>query len=509
MTLTEAVIAAGDQKSPAASSVALAMLGVAKSFGARVALEDAKLDVAWGEVHALLGENGAGKSTLMNVLCGLYVPDQGTIALNGRLVEIVSPSAAIAAGIGMVHQHFKLVGSLNAAQNIRLACGRVRGWRSNAEALRASEALSEELGLSLDFERPVQSLPVAVQQRVEILRVLLSGARILILDEPTAVLTDSEAVSVLDLAKRLARSGRAVILISHKMRDIFGYADRITVMRGGRTILAGVTPDMPSEKLVEAMIGQEPPERTKRRQRAFGERRLEVTDLSSPLSSDGVALHKCRVTVRSGEIVGIAGVGGNGQSELIAALIGLSHYEGDVFVDGQPIPALPEGKRRVGLRFIPDDRFRYGLFAQLSVFDNLSLTRIAEKKPPLGKGDVVRLIAKMQIAGAAPEIPARLLSGGNSQKLMIAREFDDGLRVLVAHSPTRGLDVSAIAAIREQLAVAAAGGAAILLVSEDLDEILDLSDTIQVISRGHLSVPIPVEAIDRAQVGRLMLGLVQ
>jgi general nucleoside transport system ATP-binding protein len=445
----------------------------------------------------------------MNVLCGLYIPDHGTIALDGRPVQIFSPTAAIAAGIGMVHQHFKLVGSLNATQNIRLACGRVQGWRSNAEARKASEALSSEMGLSLDFERPVQSLPVAVQQRVEILRVLLSGARILILDEPTAVLTDSEAMSVLDLARCLARWGRAVILISHKLRDVYGYANRITVMRGGRTILAGVTPDVPAGTLVEAMIGKEPTRQTQRSRRAFGEKRLEVVSLSSPPAFGGVGLNHCTVTVRSGEMVGIAGVGGNGQSELIAALIGLSRYEGEILVDGQPLPGLPEGRRRIGLRFIPDDRFRYGLFAQLSVLDNLSLARTAVKKSPLGKAEVIRLIAKMQIAGAAPETPARLLSGGNAQKLMIAREFDDGLRVLVAHSPTRGLDVSAIAAIRGQLTAAAAEGAAILLVSEDLDEILDLSDTIQVISRGHLSTPVSVEAIDRTQVGRLMLGLEQ
>ncbi|WP_323771201.1 ABC transporter ATP-binding protein [Antarctobacter sp.] len=484
---------------------------MSKSFGDRPALIEASLEVAWGEVHALLGENGAGKSTLMNVLSGFYAADEGRLEYDGASRQFPTPISAIDCGIGMVHQHFKLVGTLSALDNLRLACGRRAAWRSTAEATEAISGLADELGFAVNLLVPVADLPVAVQQRVEILKVLLMGARLIVLDEPTAVLTDQEATEMLQLVRSLARSGRAVILITHKMRDVSGFADRITVMRGGRTVLDKAPSNTPHPVLVLAMMGDAEVKVAARGEAQVGAPLLRLQEVSVDGGPHGVALRDCSLTVRAGEILGLAGVGGNGQSELVQTILGLLRPEsGVVEIAAQAVPADFSRRRALGLRFIPDDRFRLGLFGGLSVMENLMMPRLArgQRRHRSDRTEVQETIRANKIAGAAPDTPARLLSGGNAQKLMIAREFDTGLEVLIAHSPTRGLDVAAIAHIRRQLIVATERGAAILLVSEDLDEVLQLSDRVSVMSHGRILPPTPVHQVDRAHIGRQIMGIV-
>jgi simple sugar transport system ATP-binding protein len=330
------------------------------------------------------------------------------------------------------------------------------------------------------------------------------------MDEPTAVLTDAEAEAVLQLARTLARGGRAVVLITHKLRDVAGHADRVTVMRAGRTVLDGVrVAEAPAATLVEAMVGGAMPRKDGRATRPPGAVRLALAGVGRAATGHRMPLADLSLEVRANEILGIAGVGGNGQSELLELLIGLAEPDRGAFaIDGRAVSEGPAGRRRAGLRFVPDDRFRLGLFGDLSIADNLALPRVAggERLSRRLRAGAAQAIAAYGIAGAAPATPARLLSGGNAQKLMIARELEGPFAVLVAHSPTRGLDVRAVAAVRYRLIEAAWHGAAIVLLSEDLDEVFDLADRVAVLSRGRLSSARPVGQMDRAAVGRLMLG---
>lgn len=479
----------------------------------------ASFSLEWGEVHALLGENGAGKSTLMNVLAGFYTADGGMLEVDGEAARFETPSAAADAGIGMVHQHFKLVGPLSVLENIRLACARRAGWRSKAEALAAMQELGTELGFRLDPAARVDELAVSDQQKLEIMKVLLAGARILILDEPTAVLTEAEAQAALGLARSLAKSGRAVVLITHKLRDVLGFSDRVTVMRAGRTVIDGApSAGMTGASLSEAMVGSAPVMDTQplAEGRALRQDALNVTGLSAPASAHGVALRDISFEVHGGEIFGVAGIGGNGQAELVEALIGVRAAAGAVRFDGEALPASPEARREQGLRYIPADRMGLGLFGELPLNVNIALPRLLGAKPErkflVSKGWMNRLtqeaISQFEVAGAqSTELPARLLSGGNAQKLMLAREFTDGMRILIAHSPTRGLDIRAVQAVQARLRAAAQEGVAVLLISEDLDEIMQLSDRVAVMSHGKMSPPEPVGEVDRARIGRLMLEM--
>ncbi|MGE4480283.1 ABC transporter ATP-binding protein [Acidocella sp.] len=479
----------------------------------------ADFSLEWGEVHALLGENGAGKSTLMNVLAGFYTADAGVLEVDGAAARFETPSAAADAGIGMVHQHFKLVGPLSVLENLRLACARRAGWRGKAEALRAMEALGQELGFRLDPAARVDEMAVSDQQKLEIMKVLLAGARILILDEPTAVLTEQEAQAALGLARKLAKSGRAVVLITHKLRDVLGFSDKVTVMRAGRTVIDGApSGGMDAVSLSEAMVGSAPVMEAARM--AEGRRlkpdRLKVTQLAAPASAHGVALREISVSVAGGEIFGVAGIGGNGQAELVEALVGVRPLSGGaVWFDGAEMPASPEARRERGLRYIPADRMGMGLFGALPLNVNIALPRLLGAAPErqwlVTKGWMNGLareaIAQFEVAGAHVDLPVRLLSGGNAQKLMLAREFTEGMAILIAHSPTRGLDIRAVQAVQARLRAAAEAGCAVLLISEDLDEIMQLSDRVAVMSHGRLSPPEPVAAVDRARIGRLMLEM--
>jgi simple sugar transport system ATP-binding protein len=497
---------------------AVRLAGIEKVFGVRPALAGADFSLAWGEVHALLGENGAGKSTLMNVLAGFYTADAGVMMVDGVATRFETPAAAAAAGIGMIHQHFKLVGPLSVIENLRLSCARRAGWKTRAAAIAAMNKLSAELGFKLNPKSRVDELAVSDRQKLEIMKVLLAGAKILIMDEPTAVLTEAEAQSALGLARQLAQGGRAVVLITHKLRDVLGYSDRVTVMRGGKTVLDGVTSaGMDAASLARAMMGAEPDTAPPPRAAPTEMRELlRLINLSAPASEHGVALHGINLDLRRGEILGIAGVGGNGQAELVETLVGMRRAAGgSVLINEVDAPSSPLGRREAGLRCIPADRMGMGLFGTLSVGLNLAIPRVARHKPEktwwIGGGWVAGLaraaIASFEVAGADADTPSRLLSGGNAQKLMLAREFEGRFAILIAHSPTRGLDIRAVQAVQARLRKATEGNAAVLLISEDLDEIFGLSDRIAVLSHGRLSEAKPAASIDRAQIGRLMLEM--
>ncbi|GAB0114687.1 ABC transporter ATP-binding protein [Acidisoma sp. C75] len=494
---------------------AVRMQGVRKAFGERIALDGADLAVSWGEVHALLGENGAGKSSLMNILAGFYGADAGVVEVAGQAAAFTEPRAASDAGIGMIHQHFKLVGPLSVLENLRLACGRRCGWRTRDQALAAVSAMAQDLGFPLHADARVDQLSVSEQQKVEILKVLLGGARILIMDEPTAVLAESEAENMLRLARRLADDGRAVILITHKLRDVSATADRVTVMRGGRTVLAGAAArGLSSAELARAMVGGETAVVRRGLASTGQEIVLELKDVSTPAAEHDVPLRKVSLKLRGGEILGIAGLGGNGQSELLEAIIGLREpVAGDIIMHGESAPPSPAARREAGLRFVPADRFHLGLFGSLTLAENLAVPPLAARRPERSlwitrgwmRGRAERSIRDYEIAGGMADTQARLLSGGNAQKLILAREFEGAFSVLIVHSPARGLDVRAAAAVQNRLLEAAARGAGVLMISEDLDEVLALASQVAVLSHGRLSAAMPIDETDRAELGRMIL----
>ncbi len=495
---------------------ALQVLDASKGFDGRPALRHASFECEWGEVHALLGENGAGKSTLMNVACGLYAPDQGSVAIDGEPVSITEPADASRLGIGMVHQHYKLVGRFSVAENIVLACGPVLGIRRTRDAANAVVAKAAEVGFEIDPNAVVGALSVGEQQRIEILKVLLLGAKILILDEPTAVLTDQESEAALSFLQRLAQEGHAVILITHKLREVIGYASRVTVMRHGKTVLAGAeTAGLDAGALARTMVGEETI-KEERHQRSLGAVRLHVENLTVSRIGGGIGVDSVGIVVRAGEVYGVAGVGGNGQQELADALMGMrSPLTGQITMDGADVAGKGVAAfRRQGMRAIPADRFRTGLLADLTVSENLGVTGV-----PAGqfggwawvnrgamRAAASRAIEAYAIQGAAPSTPARLLSGGNAQKLLLSRELGHDTSVMIAHSPTRGLDVNAYQTVHNLIQQAADRRTACVLISEDLEEVLAISTTIAVISRGRIVGEFAADQVSREEIGKLMLG---
>lgn len=495
---------------------ALQIFGASKSFGNHLVLDGVDFDLAAGEVHALLGENGAGKSTLMNILSGIYAADAGRIEIEGAPVSIAGPSAAVALGIGMVHQHFKLVQPFTGRENLHLAAAGLPLVPRRAVVEDQIAAVVRRSGLEVALDVPVARLSVAEQQRIEILKALLLGARILVLDEPTAVLTDAESDRLLELVRELAAQGHAIIFITHKLREVIAAGDRVSVLLKGRMVLA----DRPVEEvtrddLSRAMIGdQEAAAQRRRAQSRPGAGLLEVSDLS--VSEGGAALvSRAGLTLRSGEIHGLAGVGGNGQRELAEAILGLRLASGQVTLEGADLAGRSvAARRRLGLRYIPADRSADALAPNVSLAENLAATEV--RTGALGRAILMprrirlraaELTRDFGIAGATGggRRPVRLLSGGNAQKVVLARELDGDARLIIAHSPTRGLDVAACAYVHERLLEAAARGAGVLLISEDLEEILALSDRISVISRGRISTSADGRP-DRAEIGALMLG---
>ena len=496
-------------------SNAIDMEGVYKNFDGNQALDDAWFKADHGRLHALLGENGAGKTTLMNVLCGLYLPDQGRISVDGRDVQIDGPAHASSLGIGMVHQNFKLVRPFSVAENVMLANPQTgMSWANGIQAVKDEiERYCEELGFTLDPDAGVDSISVSEQQRIEIIKVLMGGAKLLILDEPTAVLTDEEADRVLTMARDLARRGTCVVLITHKLREVLEYADWVTVMRGGKTMASQDPAGMTREQLTELMVGTAPHDETPP-STTTGEVRLNVCDLVAAREDGVQTVNGISLAIRAGQIYGVAGVGGNGQSEFAEVLMGVRDASGgSITLDNDDITAKhPRSRRRAGLASIPADRYVFGLAADLSVTDNFSVSGLDN-----GTYGATYWIAKsrmrqstrtaidsFEILGAAPNTRARLLSGGNAQKLVLARELSGDPAVMIAHSPTRGLDVRACAAVHDYLRRARDAGAAVLLISEDLDEVMNLSDRIGVITRGRIVGEFDRPA-DRQQVGQLMV----
>jgi general nucleoside transport system ATP-binding protein len=496
-------------------SAVLELTGIRKSFDGAIALDGAVFSAQAGEVHALLGENGAGKSSLMNVAAGLYAPDAGTIVIAGEPVSLSGPANARRLGIGMVHQHFKLVKQFTVAENILLANPRA-SYRSGVAEIRAAiRRQADELGFDIDPERRVDTLTVAAQQQVEIVKVLVGGARILILDEPTAVLTDAEADRLLQTIRRLAQTGAAVVLVTHKIHEVKRHADAVTIMRGGRTV-ATLDPDTASAaELTELTVGQTAilPARA---DTGFGGTRLNVGALRCARADGRVVVDDVSFFVRGGEIYGIAGVSGNGQAELAEALIGAREpLTGEIWIDGTGDVADPgsQARRSASLAAVPADRYTYALAGTLSIADNFAVANIQTGRygsPALVdraamRRDAAAAVAAYDVQGVRSMTQkVALLSGGNAQKLVIAREFSREPAVVVAHSPSRGLDARACAAVQERLLAARDRGAGVVLISEDLDEILTLSDRIGVITRGRIVAEFTRPA-DRQAIGRAMV----
>ncbi len=504
---------------------ALELTGIRKSFDGFAALTDAHFAARWGEVHALLGENGAGKSSLMNIAAGLYAPEAGQLLVDDNVVRFAGPADAARQRIGMVHQHFKLVRPFTVAENILLTAPPAPEFQSHGERLReitrSIRNKASELGFDIDPARRVDSLSIAEQQRVEILKVLLAGARILILDEPTAVLTDQEAARLLQTVRGLARSGSAVVLVTHKMADVKTYADRVTVMRGGRTV-ATLAPDTASvAELVKLTVGESIA--TQGFQAAKSPRgavRLAVRGLRSAPSPEGRrVLDGVDLELHAGEIYGLAGVGGNGQGELAGAIMGLPDaggaLEGEIHLSGHgDLKAMSAPARRnVGIAAIPADRYGLALAGGLSVAENYAIGRVHTGRygPAwhLRRGriqadtqEAVRAFDVLGVRSVAQK--AALLSGGNAQKLVLAREFGKSPSLVLAHSPSRGLDVRASAEVHARLRAARDGGAAVLLISEDLDEVLQLADRVGVMTRGRIAGEFAQPA-DRQAIGQAMV----
>ena len=499
---------------------AVTLRGITKRFPGVVANDGVDFEAAQGEVHALLGENGAGKSTLSNILTGLYRPDEGEIELYGERVEFASPRDALDAGIGMVHQHFRLVEPFTVAENVALGDHRAEGRTFLMHPRRIEEhvaELSDRYGLAVDPRARIWQLSLGEQQRVEILKALYREAKILILDEPTAVLTPQEAEDLFATVRGMAAEGRTIIFISHKLHEVKAVADRVTVLRRGRTVATVAAADATPRSLAALMVGREI-DVNRRRERAAepGESMLELNDVWAMGDRGLPGLRGVTLRVRAGETVGIAGVAGNGQRELAEAVTGLRPVErGVVRVAGL---ALRGGSAReairAGVAHVPEDRLGTGVAPGLSIASNLVLK--SHRDGGFAHGPLIRLrriseraaaLMKLyDVRASGPAVPARQLSGGNLQKVVLAREFSSDPRVLVAASPTRGLDVAAIETVHDYLHRAASDGVAVLLISEDLDEILALSDRIVVLYEG--AVAGEVDAVDATPegVGLLMAG---
>ena len=495
---------------------ALEMRNITKIFPGVLANDAVTFTARKGEVHALLGENGAGKSTLMNILSGLYRPDQGEILINSAPVEFHSPRDAIQAGVGMVHQHFMLVSSQSVAENIILGLRHVSFILNTDEIERDVRRIGAQYGLPVDPNAKVWQLSVGEQQRVEIIKLLYRGAQILILDEPTAVLTPQETEGLFQTLREMTAAGKTIIFISHKLDEVLSIADRITVLRDGRSVATVDASDMTKRDLASLMVGRDVLFRLEKPAANLGEERLILSDVEA-LDDKGLsALRKLSLTVRSGEIVGIAGVAGNGQRELAETICGLRPTTGGTIrVATNPVTnAPPIIMIEAGVAYVPEDRSATGSAPNLSVAENLALK--SYRKPGIGgrlfmnrramREQARRLIEQFDIATPTAETPTRLLSGGNLQKVILAREISQQPQITIAAYPTRGLDVGATENVRNILLKERNEGAAIVLISEDLDEIFALSDRIAVLYEGRITGIMPIEEANLEEIGLMMAG---
>ena len=490
--------------------------GIVKTFPGVLANDHVDFDLRAGEIHALLGENGAGKSTLMNILAGLYRQDEGEIRIDGTPVTFRSPRDAIAAGLGMVHQHFTLVPSQTVAENILLGLDRPRfllhARRSEAEI----GQLAAEFGLRVDPRAKIWQLSVGEQQRVEILKMLYRGARILIMDEPTAVLAPQEIEELFRTLRAMTKAGRSVVFISHKLTEVLAIADRITVMRRGRVTAAGLSANGATKpELARLMVGRDLLELYERAPLQRGAVVLSTIDVEADNDRGRPALRRVSLEVHAREIVGIAAVSGNGQAELAEVITGLRPCRGTISIGGETISNRSAGHAiRHGVAHVPEDRTGVGSAPNLSLTDNLIMKRFRDA--PISRGWLIddrtaRSVAETlkedyRISAPSIDTQARLLSGGNLQRLILAREIESRPALLVACQPTRGLDVGAIETVHRLLLERREGGAGILLISEDLDEILALADRIEVMYEGRIVGSFDATTADVHEIGLLMTG---
>lgn len=499
------------------------MRGITKRFGPVVANDHVDFEAAWGEVHALVGENGAGKSTLMSILAGLYRPDSGTIEIDGTPVRFRSPRDAIEHGIGMVYQHFMLVEPFTVAENVVLGERRSTVDLGLPRVERELAELSERYGLGVDPKAHIWQLSVGEQQRVEILRLLYLGARILVFDEPTAVLTPQEATSLIRTLRGLAAQGFSVIFISHKLDEVMEVADCISILRRGQIVATTAPNETDRRTLARLMVGRElaalveHPAVEPRDEREPGETVLALRGVGAIGEKGLPALRDVDLAVRAGETLGIAGVAGNGQSELAEVVTGLRRVtNGTVTIAGRDMTNRPAAEvARAGVAHIPEDRLATGLIGGMDLSANAILREYG--RPPLSSGPFLagqqvntftdRLISDHDVKAPGRWAKLRTLSGGNQQKLLLGRELAGSPRLIVAVHPTRGVDIGATEAIHEELRRQRASGAATLLISEDLDELLALSDRIAVLFDGRVMGVLPARGADPEQIGLLMAGV--
>ncbi|MDX6425712.1 MAG: ral nucleoside transport system ATP-binding protein [Gaiellaceae bacterium] len=499
---------------------AVELRGITKRFPGVVANDDVDFDAAEGEVHALLGENGAGKSTLSNILTGLYRPDEGEILLGGKAVAFHSPRDALDAGICMVHQHFRLVPPFTVAENVILGDHRGEGKKLVVNPRRIERRvaeLGERYRIAVDPGARIWQLSLGEQQRVEILKALYREARILILDEPTAVLTPQEADSLFETLRVMADEGRTIIFISHKLHEVKAVSDRVTVLRGGKNVETIQTKDATPRSLAALMVGREV-NMAERVPRAgdIGEPVLETDDLWAAGDRGSETLRGVSLRVCAGEILAIAGVAGNGQRELAETVTGMRPAtRGTINIEGKRLRGGDAREAiRAGVAHVPEDRLHTGVAPSLSIASNVVLKSYRGRsvvKGPLLRLRTIRdyaaeLIKRYDVRGGGPDLPARRLSGGNLQKVVLAREFEGKPRVLVVASPTRGLDVAAIETVHRYLRDAASNGVGVLLISEDLDEILALADRVAVMYEGAIVGEVDAASATVEEIGLLMAG---
>ena len=498
------------------ADVELELKGITKRFGSLVANDRIDLSVAPGQVHALLGENGAGKTTLMNVLYGLLQPDEGEILLHGKAVQFHSPRNAIAAGIGMVHQHFMLVPVFSVAENVTLGIEETRppGLLDRRRTRRDVRELSRRYGLDIDPDALVENLPVGIQQRVEIVKALVRQASVLILDEPTAVLTPAETEDLFRIIKQLKAGGTSVVFISHKLKEVQAIADTITVLRRGAVV--GERPPSASEdELASLMVGRNVQLRVSKQPAKPGDAVLDVNGLTVADETGRVWVNGTSLQVRAGEILGVAGVQGNGQTELCEALMGLRPtVAGQVLLNGQDLThTTPKQRLRAGIAYVPEDRQEDGLVSDFPVADNMVLD--VYDQPPFASGINLNLgaiasnaaerVREFDVRTPSAQVPVGTLSGGNQQKVILARELGREHKVLIASQPTRGLDVGSIEFVHRRIVEQRDHGVAVLIVSSELDEIYALADRIAVMYEGKITGIRP-PTVPAEELGRLMAG---
>ncbi|MET8543018.1 ABC transporter ATP-binding protein [Kitasatospora sp. NPDC004799] len=497
---------------------AVELRGITKRFPGVVANHDINLTVRTGTVHALMGENGAGKSTLMKILYGMQKPDEGTIAINGELCEFNTPGDAISRGVGMVHQHFMLADNLTVWENVVLGGEKLHGIGAKAKA--KIKEISDQYGLGVRPDALVEDLGVADRQRVEILKVLYRGAKILILDEPTAVLVPQEVDALFDNLRELKSEGVTVIFISHKLHEVLAVADAISVIRRGTTVGDADPKAVTARQLAELMVGAELPSPESRESTVTDTVMLDVDGLRiAKTDAEGierVVLDDISLRIHKGEILGIAGVEGNGQAELVEAIMGMLPLNaGTVTLDGKDLSgAQTRARREAGIGYIPEDRHKHGLLLEAPLWENRILGHVTEEPnskgllldPSAARTDTWRIVEEYDVRTPGIEVTAASLSGGNQQKLIIGREMSHQPKLLIAAHPTRGVDVGAQAQIWEHIRVAQRAGLAVLLISADLDELIGLSDTIRVIYRGRLVADADPATVTAEDLGTAMTG---